>query len=1338
MIESEQFTLEQIQKVADKYFEINGTGKGSGYKQYKRWEYIASLELDENGYRMSTKSMNNSIRKYRSGLTKSGEMPPASGSTGNWQELGPTYWDATSGWNPGVGRVTSIAVEEGNQNHIIIGAPNGGVWKTIDGGQNWTPLTDNFSTIDVWSLEIDPADNQHYIWGGDGDIYESKNGGLTWTTTTMSGKNPFSNFIRIAFHPTNSNIVFAVGEFDGLFKSTNGGSSWTYVANTDQSRNYDFEFKPGDPNTCYYITNNVYKSTNGGDSFSQIGGFSTGHKMAAVSPANPNIVMVLEASGSRFGALYKSTNSGTSFTKIIDYDVTKINYFGYEDDGDDTRGQAPRDMDICISNTDINEVHIGGIQTWKSFNGGQSFSLSSYWTPSGAASRNVGYNHADIDILKYIGNTLYVGSDGGIYKSNNKASSFTDLSTGLGIREFYKIGVSKTDPNVVSGGSQDNGTSVMRNNNREWKCWLGADGMETFVDWNNPNNLYGTSQNGTMYRSTNKGNSRFGITGPGGDGNWVTPFEQDPQVANTIYVAYAEVYKSTNQGSGWTTISNFGGGNIEQMKLAPSNNQYIYIADGSTLRLTKNGGTSWTTPTKAWGTSGINFISIHPNNPERVAIVVSNGVYISTDAGNSWTNYTKNLPSASKYCATWEDNGKNGLYVGGFGFIMYIQDGMTDYVDFMSGLPNVRVQELEINYVSDKIFAGTYGRGLWESDVYSENLNDYDLAIQSLNGISDICGDSALPTLTIRNNGATTITNYTIKVYLNNLLVQTINKNSNLSNGDSEIINLDEITYITSGTNTVKVTIENPNGQQDQFIDDNEIEETATVSFGTLHEFYIHDRSQNNGLTWSIQKNASTEISNTDVTANINGLFSIQEFCLAPDCYDFVINTPFSSGGCNDPAYDPSKVYLGDSGSGGAGTGEIVSYNGKRYRAQWWTQGNTPSGGGSWLLLGDCNVNIPTDVFGLRKKGETAYFEVDNSSPISSDTKSFCSEDIVVVDFTANTTTTDHCEDVTFTTQNTGTTITWEFGLNAVPATANGAGPHLVQYTSIGTKTVSLTVDGTTETKTNYITVNEDFNKTGSINLSVVKSPTCIGDEFIISSSGINLGANPTYTWYINGIKNSEKGNSITGNTLSKLDSVLVEVIADNACLIGNNKLVANFETFNSTPNIVPTLSITAEDDNWPKCVGDEVTFNATTNTGSTIQWYVNNNFTNTTGASFTIEPNNDDSVYAKVALTGCYTDLNPSSNSIVAQVDICTNTNEIANNNNLSLFPNPTKDIVTVTGDNIIKIVVVDVQGSEVINITPSTTNSIVDLSEYSSGAYFITITYKGENTSTHKVNKI
>ena len=715
MIEAGNYPLNEIRDSAESYFAVVGTGRGTGYKQFKRWEYVASMELDSEGVKIADKKLARQARDNRRTARMKGDQTLS--VSGDWRELGPTYKNGTSGWNPGVGRITGIGIDPSNSNHIIVGGPTGGVWKTTNGGSTWLPLSDDFSTMDVYAMAISPHNPSTYYWGSTGgDIYVSTNAGASWTYQASPGSGNINKFL---FHPTDPNIIFAVNESSGLYRTTNGGGTWSAVQTG--YRGYDVEFKPGNTNVVYFSGTRVFKSTNGGASFTELTGFGTAtnnYKMMGGCDANPELLCVVDAEGGKFGGFYKSTNSGVSFSKIHD---GTVNFFGYDAAGADTKGQAPRDMDITINPADANEIHIAGIQTWRSLDGGNTFNLSSYWTPGGASSRGVGYCHADVDVLLYVGGTLYAGTDGGIYTSTNKGVSFTDISTGLGIRQFYKIGVSKTDPNVVSGGAQDNGTSVMYGTGRDWRCWLGADGMESFVDWNNPSRLFGTSQNGSFYRSTNQGVSYSGLGKPSsGSGAWVTPFEQDPSVANTLYCAYDDVWKSTDAGSNWTQISFFGStSSMSNLKIAPSNNQYIYASRSTTLYVSTNGGSSWSTYNSAAGGNSIKYITVHPSNPSRVTLVAGSSVYESTNAGASFSNITNGL-SGTLYCATYEEvAGKTGIYVGGYGTLYYTNSDLTAWQPYMTGLPNVRVYELEINYVSKTIFAGTYGRGLWESDLYS-------------------------------------------------------------------------------------------------------------------------------------------------------------------------------------------------------------------------------------------------------------------------------------------------------------------------------------------------------------------------------------------------------------------------------------------------------------------------------------------------------------------------------------------------------------------------------------------------------------------------------------------
>ena len=591
----------------------------------------------------------------------------------NWEELGPAYWNQTSGWNPGVGRITSIAIDANNANHIIVGSPGGGVWKTTDGGANWSVLTDNLSNIYVSALTIDPVNSSIYYWGStSGIIFKSTDAGATWNQLADTGNGVVN---KILINSSDTSKIFCSSQFDGVYKSTDGGVNWSSI-HSESITGYDIEFKPGDQSVVYASGNKIYNSIDSGQSFSikdvvvWVGGFNSGPKMIGVSADNPEVVYVLEASDGVFGEFYKSTDSGENFTKL---DHTGKNYFGYESDASDDLGQAPRDMDIAVNPNDADDVHIAGILSWRSINGGTDFNITSQWVPQIAASENIGYCHADIDIMIYQNNKLYIGSDGGIFVANEplnvSSTYYTDLTSGLGIRQFYKIGISQTNPVIVTGGSQENGTSVYRAD-KTWADWLGADGMETFVDHSNSNILYGTSQFGSLYKSLNQGLTRFDLLKPDGkSGEWITPFEQDPTDSNTVYTGFA---------------------------------------------------------------GAINSIAIHPTNPNKLAIATnsSNKIYVSTDGGATWNSMLYDLPSFAALALVWDTTyDEDILYLGMNYGAYYLRANETTWTTYNSDLPNVQINELEVNSADNKLYAATYGRGLLSVNLYDPTnleLDEFD------------------------------------------------------------------------------------------------------------------------------------------------------------------------------------------------------------------------------------------------------------------------------------------------------------------------------------------------------------------------------------------------------------------------------------------------------------------------------------------------------------------------------------------------------------------------------------------------------------------------------------
>ncbi|MDP1621336.1 MAG: T9SS type A sorting domain-containing protein [Bacteroidales bacterium] len=714
LMERTGLTLQQTEHWADGYFEKVGTGQGSGFKQYQRWLYERRFHIDDNGFYITPDAED---KAYYEATRKMGNK---SSSSSGWMELGPQNWTYTSGWNPGVGRITSVAVHPSDQTIIYVSSPGGGIWKSTTSGSSWTPLIDfdNSSWMNVFHLCIDPGNTSTlYASLSSGGVLKSTNAGLNWSTT---GSGP-SGAKQVKVHPSNSNIVFCAAS-NGIWRSTNGGATWTQV---ETSTKEDIEFNPSNPVIMYASgssgTSCVWRSADNGMTWTAIssanGITNTGRTLLACSPNNPNVVYAVQANGSLFGRMYKSIDAGLTYiTTVIGNPTSGTNYFGYESTGTGTTGQATYDMAICVNPLDVNEVHIAGIICWKSVNGGTSFVASTVWSYP----NSTGYNHADVHALEWINGTIYSGSDGGIYKSVNNANDWTDLSAGLGIRQFYRISCSKTNASVITTGAQDNGSSFRRSDG-SWVDWLGADGMDNVISPTNAAIAIGTSQNGAIYKTTNSGTSRINLTQPS-SGNWVTPLVMHPTSHDTVYGGWTGVWRSANGGSSWANLSPTITQTLDVLAVAPSNTKYIYTSKGTTLYKTTNGGTSWSSVTAP---ASITSIFVSKFDPLKIWIScnsTTNRVLVSSDGGTTFTNISIGLPAISARSVVVDENAATIIYLGMNIGVYYKEDNASTWTELASGLPMVAVNEVEIQNSGNKLRVATYGRGVWETDLIEPGI----------------------------------------------------------------------------------------------------------------------------------------------------------------------------------------------------------------------------------------------------------------------------------------------------------------------------------------------------------------------------------------------------------------------------------------------------------------------------------------------------------------------------------------------------------------------------------------------------------------------------------------
>lgn len=704
--------LQQIEQLADDYFNRVGQGQGTGYKQFQRWLYEARFHTDNKGF------LRKQADEWQDYL-EIGNLPSMRGLSAGaddkpWKEMGPFSWNRTTGWNPGVGRVTGIAVHPLDTNLIFVTSPGGGLWKSIVGGNSWQPLTDENSTwMDLYSVTVDPANTQTlYVGNSSGGLMKSTNGGSTFTTIS-SGSGISGRVWKIWIHPANSNIVIVCSAGGGIHRSANGGTSWTQVLAVGKE---DIECKPDDPNVLYATGSTLHRSVDNGITWLAVGAANgvpnSGRMLVAVSPKNPQRVYLMQAKGSILGFIYRSDDAGVSFTITVTASpATGTNYFGYYTNGTDTRGQASYDMAMCVNPENADEVHIAGIICFKSLNGGYNFVAETAWS----LPNSIGYNHADVHVLNWVGKTIYSGSDGGIYKSTDNGDNWIDLSNGLATRQFYRMANSSTSSRIFTGGAQDNGSSLRRAVG--WADWLGADGMDCIISPLDSNLIIGTSQNGSIYRTTNGGNSYSSLAKPPG-GNWVTPLAIEAR-SNIMYGGWLGVYRSANNGSSWTLIFDTTGikSSITALAVAPSNPQYLYASIGSTLYRTSNQGLSWATTTLP---ATVNAIGISPSQPEKLWLALNTGgafrACVSSNGGASFTDISAGLPSLSARSVTVDNDAAETVYYG-MNIGVFFKNNLMPWVNLSANLPKVAVNEVEIQPNARILRVATYGRGIWQRSL---------------------------------------------------------------------------------------------------------------------------------------------------------------------------------------------------------------------------------------------------------------------------------------------------------------------------------------------------------------------------------------------------------------------------------------------------------------------------------------------------------------------------------------------------------------------------------------------------------------------------------------------
>ena len=672
-----------------------------------------------------------------------------------WQEAGP--------FNIG-GRVTALAVTPGGST-LYLGAAAGGVHKSTDGGVSWSPVFDQSASIGA--LALDPT-SPYVVYVGTGEsnaaidnydgsgLFRSQDAGASWS---YLGLQEVRRIARVRVDPGNVNRVFVAGmgsQFStgpdrGLYRSEDGGASWTKVLFVSDSTGVcDVAIDPSNPATVYCASWErvrrptyrrvygaecaIWRSLDHGTTWTKLtSGLpapsdNVGRIALAIAPSQPSRIyaqIMAGASGGLNGlGLYRSDDAGTSWT-LRNSTGTFISAFG-------GFGWYFGDMAVDPSNPD--RIYCLGQNLLTSADGGTSFSTIN-------GNSHVDYHAMWIDPASP--SHLDIGCDGGFYSTTSGGGSWTK-SLDLPITQFYAGAVDPSNPARILGGAQDNSTPIAGATPASWIQFNpNGDGFYCLIDPTNSSIGFAEWQNMSdgngPQRTQNNGASWSSPSGInfGDRFNWCAPFAMDPGNHNVLLAGSYRVYRSTDNGKTYSSISGDLTRNlvsqlayastVSTIEIAPSNSSAYYVGttDGRVWR-SQDAGTNWTEITGTLPVRWVTRVTADPTNAAIVYVTLSgfsldeyaSHVFRSTNSGTTWTDIDGNLPNIPANDILVDPTDTNRLYLANDVGVYTSRDLGATWYPLGTGMPPVPVADLTLHNASRTLVAATHGRSQWTLDLH--------------------------------------------------------------------------------------------------------------------------------------------------------------------------------------------------------------------------------------------------------------------------------------------------------------------------------------------------------------------------------------------------------------------------------------------------------------------------------------------------------------------------------------------------------------------------------------------------------------------------------------------
>jgi len=674
----------------------------------------------------------------------------------NWQERGP-FRDAVGGSNgnkrPGngitSGRVRAIwqDLSDATGNTFWVGGIDGGLWKTTSVNSNpanWTNTNDFFANMAVSSICQDPS-SKNIMYFGTGEkainadavrgagVWRSTDNGITWDI--IPGSENFWNVSKLICDAAGNLYVGCNTIFNnaGLQRLMKGSSVWENITPTGlDGRIADLELSSTGK---LHISCGYYNSTATGYRYtaapatvtastwnSPLTTFTTNYNVDLAS--NGDVLYALPANSSfEVSTIYKSLNGGVNWSATGATPAALTN------------GQGWYNMAVAIDPNNVNNVIVGGLDCYKTTNGGTSWTKISNWVGTTGQ-----YVHADQQAMLWnTNNRVIVASDGGIHLSNDGGTTFSDRNTGLNIKQFYSLAIHPTSTNYFLGGTQDNGVHQLNAAGIASSVEVtGGDGAFVHIDQNQPQYQWGSYVYSNYRRSSDGGNTWSSPTASN-TGRFINPTDYD-DINNIMYGSFAvnTFARWSNAQTGGTltsvAMSLLGNGTVSAIKVSPYTANLVFFGGGGSgvvptliRAVSANATPTFTNIIGAsMKVSGSNISSIEMGtNDNNIIVAFSNyginNVWVTNDGGTTWADIDGNLPNMPVRWAMFYpgDNSKAIIATETGVWQTSLISGATTIWDPEASFPNVRTDMLQFRASDATLAASTHGRGIFTTVIAS-------------------------------------------------------------------------------------------------------------------------------------------------------------------------------------------------------------------------------------------------------------------------------------------------------------------------------------------------------------------------------------------------------------------------------------------------------------------------------------------------------------------------------------------------------------------------------------------------------------------------------------------